>query len=152
MSVGALVNSDGKTLSMCLPGSFLDEAIEIMVKGGKNAIAVVQANGKLAGILTDHDVIRAVYARQVGGNSIDSEHVVDWMTGKVITCTPETKLTAALNLMGKHQIRHLVVVEEEMPIAIVSIRDVLRKLHEMDELEVSVLRDLAMAARASIPA
>jgi signal-transduction protein with cAMP-binding, CBS, and nucleotidyltransferase domain len=54
--------------------------------------------------------------------------------------------------MGKHKIRHLVVTEADRAIAIVSIRDVLSQIHHNDELEVNVLRDMALASRGIIAA
>jgi len=63
-----------------------------------------------------------------------------------------TKLTESLRIMGKHKIRHLVVKEDGRAVAIVSIRDVLSQIHHNDELEVNVLRDIALASRGIIAA
>ena len=127
----------------------MDEAISLMVESHRNAIAVIENETNLKGILTDHDVIRAVHSRQSKGGSISQDHVKDWMSADVITCDVEAKYTDALKLMGKHSIRHLILTDKGLPMATVSIRDILSKIHQNDELEVSVLRDIAIASRAA---
>jgi CBS domain-containing protein len=152
MDLQTLITENSLTLVSCVPSNFIDEAIEIMVKGKKNAVAVVDTDGMLAGILTDHDIMRAIYGQQDNAGTVYSEHVSKWMTATVVTAPPETSMAKSLDLMGKHHIRHLVVAENGKPVAIVSIRDILRKLHEEKALENSILRDIAIAARASIAA
>lgn len=152
MSLNSIVANDTKPLIHCLPSDFVDEAISIMIDAGRNAVAVMEAGKHLRGILTDHDIIRAVHDAQSKGRDIAGLQVKDWMTSKVIACPLETKLTESLRLMGKHKIRHLVVTKNERAISIVSIRDVLSQIHHNDELEVNVLRDIALVTRGIIAA
>ncbi len=152
MSLKQLIEAKKLALLTCRPDDFLDEAIDTMVTAGKNAIAVVEKENQLVGILTDHDIIRAVHEQQVHGNTVYQEHVFSRMSENVITCPANTKVSASLKLMGKHNIRHLVVTDNNIPIAVVSIRDILMQIHEQDELEANVLRDIAMASRASVAA
>jgi CBS domain-containing protein len=143
-----------KTLSLvsCSPSNFIDEAIETMISKKKNAVAVVNPEGLIVGILTDHDVMRALYGQQDTCGTVYNEHVEKWMTSKVITASPDMSISEALDLMGKHHIRHLVVATDGKPVAIISVRDILRTLHEEKTLENSILRDIAIAARASVAA
>lgn len=152
MSVKTAFKTDENKLTRCLPTDFLDEAIAVMIDAGRNAVAVIESGNHLAGILTDHDVIRAVHACQSKRKDISCEHVSDWMSKKVITCPIDTKLTGALKIMGKNHIRHLIVTDQNLPVALVSIRDILSKIHQNDELEVNVLRDIAMMSRAALVA
>lgn len=152
MSLKSIVATDKKPLIHCMPSDFIDEAIAVMIDAGRNAVAVIEPGNHLRGILTDHDIIRAVHDAQSKGRDISGLQVQDWMTSKVITCSADTKLTESLRLMGKHKIRHLVVTDAGRTIAIVSIRDVLSQIHHNDELEVNVLRDIALASRGIIAA
>lgn len=152
MSLNSIVTIDKKPLIHCLPCDFIDEAISIMIDAGRNAVAVMEGGTTLRGILTDHDIIRAVHDSQGKARDISGLKVQDWMTSKVITCPLDTKLTDALRLMGKHKIRHLVVTGIDQAIAIVSIRDVLSQIHHNDELEVNVLRDIAIVSRGIVAA
>lgn len=124
--------------------SVFDAAVEI-AELGVNALAVVD-DGKLAGIVTDHDIIRALAD---AGSDLEQVSVREWMTPDVKTCTPDDKLSDALNLMARYGIRHLVVVEDGVPVAVLGARDVLTRIHENDELQLRVLQDLARVTHAS---
>lgn len=52
--------------------------------------------------------------------------VDDWMSRNVMTVSPETTLGEAEELMKKHRIRHLPVVETGRLVGLVSQRDLLR--------------------------
>lgn len=72
------------------------------------------------------------------------------MSPNVVTCSTDIKFVEALKIMGMHRIRHLVVVEDERPVAILPIREVLSQIHQDDKLEINVLRDMAIALRAAL--
>lgn len=149
MSIQTLLGDTPPALVTCQPSDELRSAVSAMVGNGLNAVAIVDTDGQLAGILTDHDVMRAVHEH---GGSLTGATVAAWMTPEVITCPIETKLTNALKIMGRHGIRHLVVTEHRTPLAVVGIRQILGKIHEHDELEINVLRDIAVAVRAGVAA
>lgn len=122
-----------------------DAAVEI-AEIDVNALAVVD-DGTLVGIITDHDIIRCLAD---SGPDFSTQTVRDWMTEKPLTCTSETKLTDALKLMAGRGIRHLPVVERDKAKTVISSKELLSRIHENDELEIGVLRDLARAGQASV--
>ena len=146
MSIERVLGESAPELMTCQPSDALLLAIDRLVDNNLNAIAVVD-DERLAGILTDHDIMRAM--RKTRGK-IDGERVDAWMTKDVITCVPETKLTEALRMMGQYRIRHLIVAIDDRPVALLGIRGILARIHEHDELEINVLRDMAIAARAAV--
>lgn len=149
MSVLNLLGSPAKELLYCSPEDELLDVVCDLVNNNVNAIAVLDHEENLVGILTDYDIMRALANAR---GDLTGFMAREWMTERVIACNFDTKLTDALRLMGKHGIRHLVVTDCGVPIAILGIREVLAKIHEKDELEISVLRDIAVAARASLAA
>lgn len=120
-------------------------ALYLMVDLGVNALAVIGDGDELSGIITDHDVMRGLVANK--GHLASDTTVSNWMTRKVITCDAGTKPDAALRLMGRHKIRHLILMENQKPIGILGIRDLLSKVHADDELAMNVLRDMSVAVR-----
>lgn len=145
MTIQSLIGPANTPLLACSPDDHLMTAVARLVSDGANAIAVTGPSGQLAGILSDQDIIRALHA---GSGSVAHAIVETWMTRNVITVTPDTKLAAAVKIMAFHRIRHVVVVDEgKRPIAVVGIRAILKQLHEMDEMEINVLRDMAVARR-----
>ena len=144
MTVRSLVKSLAqKRPPFCSPEfGLFDAAVEI-ARLNVNALAVVD-HGRLAGILTDHDIIRALADT---GPEFGNQRVSDWMTAPVVTCGIDTRLSAALNLMARHRIRHLVVTNGDSVVTVLASKDVLAKIHADDELELNVLRDMARVNR-----
>jgi len=102
------------------PEDTLGEAAERMA-GNDVGSAVVLEHGRLIGILTERDVLRAVAGRVHSSEA----RVREWMTGDPITAGTDTTAAEALDTMLERGFRHLPVVEGERTIGIVSIRDVM---------------------------
>lgn len=146
MSVRSIIKGhEARKPPFCSPDTSVFGAAVEIADLGVNALAVVEG-GKLAGIITDHDIIRALADI---GSDLEEVSVREWMTPNVKTCAPDDKLSHALNTMGRYRIRHLVVLEDDRPVAVVSAKDVLTRIHENDELELRVLQDLARVTHAS---
>jgi CBS domain-containing protein len=82
---------------------------------------IVLDEGRLAGILTERDVLRAV-AEELDP---DVSPCADVMTRDVVTAEPDWEVYEAAAEMSARHIRHLVVTEADQVIGIVSVRDVL---------------------------
>jgi len=143
MTMQSLLGPDNTPLLACSPADHLMTAVNRLASESANAVAVTGPAGQLVGILSDQDIIRALHA---GNGTVGHARVEDWMTRNVITVPVETRLDAAVKLMAFHRIRHVVVTGEKgRPLAVIGIRAILKSLHEMDELEMNVLRDIAIA-------
>jgi CBS domain-containing protein len=101
------------------PEDTLGMAAEVMVERGVGS-AVVSDFGRLIGILTERDLLRAVAGRVHSSEA----RVREWMTKDPITATTSTDLEEAARTMLEHGFRHLPVLEDGRPVGIVSIRDV----------------------------
>jgi len=145
MTVAAMIQLENYDLKSGTPSMTIRQAIDHMVEMNENAIAIVDEDEELAGIITDHDVMRALYKNST---ELDEMIVGDWMSVHVKTCSVSAKLADAMRLMGRHKLRHLVVEANETPIAIIGIRALLSRIHENDEMELNVLRDIAIARSA----
>lgn len=103
------------------PEDTLGHSAERMVERGSGS-AVVTDYGRLIGILTERDVLRAV-----AGRVHSSEATVrEWMTPDPVTVSQDTTAEEAAQIMLEKDFRHLPVVEGERAIGVVSIRDVAR--------------------------
>jgi len=98
----------------------LVEAAARMDERGVGAALVLDA-GRLTGILTERDVLRAVAKGRVEGTT-----VADWMTGHPETIEPAETTGTAAALMIHGGFRHLPVVDLGTVVGIVSIRDLMR--------------------------
>ncbi len=107
------------------PEDTIGEAAEKMVDRGVGS-AVVLDFGRLIGIFTERDLLRAVADRVHSSEA----RVREWMTADPITVGPETPAEDAARTMLDNGFRHLPVVEGERAVGIVSIRDVARWISE----------------------
>jgi len=130
----------------CASDMLVFEAAVEIAEIDVNALAVVD-DGTLVGIITDHDIIRCLADT---GSEFSKQTVAKWMSKKVITCSPDTKMTEALNMMASRHIRHLVVAEGNRPVTVISSKELLTSVHENDELEIRVLQDLARVTHGSL--
>src|SRR5579872_552596 len=80
---------------------------------------VVVDEGKVAGILTERDLLRAAAA----GADPSSDPVRLWMTANPDVLGPEEDAGAAWTSLSHHHYRHLPVVDDEQLVGVVSIRD-----------------------------
>jgi CBS domain-containing protein len=95
-------------------------AAQVMRDHGIGSV-VVEWQDRVVGILTERDVLHA--AAQTG--DLDSARVGDHMTAPVVTASPNWDVTVAATEMTHRHIRHLVVVEQNQPLGVLSLRDVL---------------------------
>ena len=104
---------------MVAPEDTLGEVATKMVERGVGSVVVADF-GRLIGVLTERDIMRAVAART---HSSDAR-VREWMTADPITATADTDVQEAAHTMLDNGFRHLPVVDGDQAVGIVSIRDV----------------------------
>ena len=123
MQVRSLV---GGAARLCGPTTTLTEAANEMVSAGTGSLGVVDG-GRLAGILTERDVLRAVAADADPGTEVVSK----WMTPDPDTVGPEVLVEDVAAWMLAAGYRHVPVMEEGELLGIASIKDVLWALHSV---------------------
>jgi CBS domain-containing protein len=97
----------------------LTEAAQVMAAKRVGAALVFEGE-RLAGILTERDVLRAVADRRLERRSAEA------MTPRPETIEPDETTAQAATLMIHGGFRHLPVVEGDRVVGIVSIRDLIR--------------------------
>ena len=103
------------------PADTIGEAAERMVERSCGS-AVVLDYGRLIGILTERDLLKAV----AGRIHTSEARVREWMTPDPVTVTRDTPAEEAARHMLDGNFRHLPVVEDGQTVGVVSIRDVAR--------------------------
>jgi len=102
------------------PEQSLRSAAQVMREHGIGSV-VVEQDGRVVGILTERDLMHA--AAQIG--DVGKARVGDHMTAPVVTASPNWDVTVAATEMTHRHIRHLVVVEGDRALGVVSLRDVM---------------------------
>lgn len=89
---------------------------------------LVEKEGKIAGILTERDVLRKLV-----NSCLDpcNTKVQDLMSFPLITVNPNTDISEASKIMDEKHIRRLIVKEEENIVGILTSRDIANNVHYM---------------------
>ena len=90
------------------PSQSLAEAAEVMKGEDVGSVPVVE-EGRLAGIVTDRDIVIRAVADRRDPQTVKVEEVA---SRDLVTVEPEQDLDEALALMARHQVRRLPVVEQ----------------------------------------
>ncbi|MDP8960654.1 MAG: CBS domain-containing protein [Actinomycetota bacterium] len=105
------------------PGATVADAAKAMTDRKIGSACVVDEQGRLLGIITERDVLRAAGS----GRDLVNESVTEWMTPDPITIGPdEMPCSEIANIMMERGFRHLPILDGDALIGIVSMRDVWR--------------------------
>ena len=103
------------------PDKSLGEAIELMRHHKISGVPVVEDNGTLVGILTNRDVRFATDMTQ---------KIAELMTSPVVTVTQSSSAEQARQLLHKHKIEKLVVVDEQnCCVGLITVKDMDKAEH-----------------------
>lgn len=117
-----LAQKGNATLSIEISASVYD-ALLMMAEHDVGALLVMDKE-KLAGIFSERDYARSVFLK--GLNSKQTS-ITDVMSAKVITVSPDQTVEDCMSLMTDKRIRHLPVLENNKPIGVLSIGDLVKE-------------------------
>jgi CBS domain-containing protein len=102
------------------PSQSLAEAAEVMKSEDVGSVPVVE-EGRLAGIVTDRDIVIRAVADRRDPQTVEVDEVA---SRDLVTVEPEQDLDEALALMARHQVRRLPVVERGQLVGMLAQADV----------------------------
>jgi arabinose-5-phosphate isomerase len=117
--VGDLMHK-GERLPLTAADVPMAEALVVMTEKAFGCLGVVDADGLLAGIITDGDLRRNM------GDKLLSRRTGEIMTAGPKTASPDLLASAALEMINSSSITALFVVEGGRPVGIIHIHDLLR--------------------------
>jgi len=116
--VGAVM-TDGVHAS---PDDLLHRSAQIMWEADCGCVPVVDAAGRLCGLITDRDICMAAYTK---GLPLSSIRVAEVMSRSLRSCAPDETLERAIGIMAEAEVRRLPVVSEDGTLrGIVSLADI----------------------------
>lgn len=124
------------------------EAAQLLISHGFTALPVVDADGRLVGIVTEADLLRgAGSAPRRGGRTTTSpagDTVAAVMTSPVESLTPGADIDDAAHMMVRERIRCLPIVDGASLVGVITRRDLLRAAmsHQDAAARDSILRRL----------
>jgi CBS domain-containing protein len=143
MTIAAILRGKGTEVLSVEADTPIAQVVQLLADRKIGAVPVL-ANGKVAGILSERDIVHCLAAE---GAAIIARPASTAMTAPAITASPDMPVLVALSLMTKRRIRHLpVVVEQDHLVGFVSIGDLVKFRIDKIEAEANAMRDYITGA------
>ena len=125
------------------PTADLGAAARLLAAHRIGALVIRGAGDRLAGIISERDIVRTLAERGADALSVPVGQV---MTREVETCGADDNVASLMERMTTGKFRHLPVMEQGRLIGLVSIGDVVKQRVEEFEREQEALRDYIRTA------
>jgi CBS domain-containing protein len=131
-----ILREKGKDIFTTTPQATVYEALTKMAEKDVGALMVFE-NDRLTGLISERDYARKVILKHKFSKDTA---VAEIMSTNVITVTPLTNLETCMELITRHRVRHLPVVDDDKVVGIISIGDIVKgiiehKEHIIEQLE-----------------
>ncbi len=115
ISISRIMSSNLKTLP---PDASLQKTSKLMLKENISSVPIVEEDGKLAGIITSTDLIKAFIENLEGVYKNR-----DLMTEEVITANRYHSIYHIVSLMEENNISRVIITDSKIPIGMVTVTD-----------------------------
>lgn len=134
-TVRDMIRRKGKDIFTIAPEATVLEAIRLMAQHNIGALLVMTGEN-VDGIVSERDCIRKV---ELEGRSAKDTAIGDIMTSKVINIDVAQPLEECMALMLDKNIRHLPVYDGSKLLGLLSVRDVLKEVVDVQQMMLSEL-------------
>lgn len=134
-TVRDMIRKKGYEVFTIAPEATVFEALNLMAEHNIGAL-LVMADDEIKGIVSERDCIRKV---ELLGKNVRDTKIREIMTSDVITVDADQPLEDCMGLMIDKNIRHLPVCEGKSLLGLLSVRDVLREVIEVQQMMLTQL-------------
>jgi CBS domain-containing protein len=143
MNVKTILAAKGGNVVSIEPTANLAAAAKLMATHRIGAVVIRGPGGRLAGILSERDIVRALASDSAAALDLPVGQV---MTRNVATCSESDSCATIMERMTTGKFRHLPVVEKDELVGLISIGDVVKQRVEEIERESEAMRDYIRSA------
>lgn len=143
MKVKDILAAKGGDVTGIEPTANLEAAAKLLAQRKIGAVVIRGAGGRLAGILSERDIVRAL--AKSGAAALDVP-VGQAMTRDVITCGEDDSCAEIMERMTAGKFRHMPVLRDNALVGLISIGDVVKQRVDEIERESEALRDYIQTA------
>jgi CBS domain-containing protein len=123
MSVKTILAAKGGNIICIEPTADLAAAAKLLSTHRIGALVVLDAGGRLVGILSERDIVRTMADV---GSAVLQLPVAQVMTRNVSTCDVNDSVSSVMNRMTTGKFRHMPVLDKDRLAGLVSIGDALK--------------------------
>ena len=142
-TVSTVLEKKGYSVVTVTPHDTVDSVVRILTRNCIGAAPVLDADGRLVGIISERDILHGTAAH---GDGVFSLQVDQLMTREPNTCSPDDRIIELMETMTLQRVRHLPVVRNGKLLGIVSIGDVVKQRLEEAQSELEALRSYIASA------
>ena len=142
MTVRAILDSKGHQIQSVEPDTKLSAAIRVLSEKKIGAV-LAMSKGRIEGILSERDIVRAVAEHGAAALSMPVGQV---MTREVATCGEDDTCASIMEQMTQRKFRHLPVMNKGEMVGLISIGDVVKQRVVEIEQESEAMRDYIRTA------
>ncbi|MCP4408637.1 MAG: CBS domain-containing protein [Gammaproteobacteria bacterium] len=124
MEVSEILKIKGFDVISVEPNTSIKDVAKLLNERRIGSVIIKQANGQLAGLVSERDIVRFI-AEQEGGGNVDNP-VSKIMTADLIVCDLDSAVDTLIIAITKHRIRHLPVMDGDQLVGMVSVGDLLK--------------------------
>jgi len=147
MNVKAILAAKKQSLGgdiICIePTADLAAAAKLLSAHRIGALLIRGAGGRLAGILSERDIVRALSEHGAGALALPVGQV---MTRDVVTCSEDDIVASIMERMTAGKFRHMPVLARGELVGLISIGDVVKQRVDEIERESEAMRDYIQTA------
>lgn len=136
MQVKEILRVKGNRLLSIEPAGRATDAVATMAKENLGSLVVLD-QGRMVGMLTFHELLRAIAAR---GGTLNDVKVADIMVKNPVTATPDMEVNDLRRTMIASGARYLPVLHDGRLIGVISFRDVAKAVLEEQDFENKMLK------------
>jgi CBS domain-containing protein len=137
VNIGQILKTKALGVSTARAEDSIQEIATRLAQRKIGAVVIVGENGKVAGIISERDIIRLIAEH---GPKALTMAASSGMTREVVSCSKTSTLEEIMDAMTQGRFRHLPVIEDGSLVGIVSIGDVVKHHTAEVELEVTAMR------------
>lgn len=146
MTIQDILNNKGNRVITIAPHHTLYLALCTLAENKVGALLVQSDKERLVGIITERDLMRAVYQ----DTDLRDTHIESIMTRSLVIGTPDQNIEYVMTEMTNGRFRHMPIVENNALVGIISIGDLVKaKLQHTEEELVQYKDYMALSYRAS---
>jgi CBS domain-containing protein len=134
-TVRDMIRKKGREVFTIAPESTILDALRMMAEHNIGALLVASGD-RVVGIVSERDCIRKV---ELQGRTVNDTQVREIMTSDVIRVDCSQPLEECMSLMLDRNIRHLPVYDGDELMGLLSVRDVLREVIDVQQTMLSQL-------------
>jgi CBS domain-containing protein len=144
MRVKEILQRKPGTVITIREGETIGTAVRLLMRHGIGGLAVVDADGALTGFIGERDIVDVLHRHEGEVRHMQVARVMR----RAPACSLDDDVIDVMARMTGERLRHLVAVDQDRPVGVISVGDIVKQRLGELEMETGVLRDYVAAQRA----